>query len=273
MQVPGLNEALRLNIHQGQDSGVSADIREKRIWEPYETELIVNNLSSGDVFLDIGANIGYYTVIASCIVGDKGKVIAYEPDPDNYSLLEENIKLNLRYNIKAFQAALSDTDGRGYLYLNPENRGDHQLYDAGEERHKVEIDIFNAADHLSNITSKVDFIKLDTQGSEFKIVSRLSDLISANSAQIKLIIELWPYGLRKAGSSGGDLLDLLFSFGLACNIIDHLNFQLFPAVRSDFNEWLTKTDSEESNKGFFNLILCPQTYSIRDFNQKNRFLK
>jgi len=264
LQIPGISEKLKLKVHSAGDSGVSADIRTGQIWEPYETELVVNNLSAGDVFLDIGANIGYYSVIASSIVGGSGQVIAYEPESDNYRLLVENLQLNQLSNVQSFQAALADYSGSGYLYMNSENRGDHQIYNSGGDRNRVKTTILCAADHLTDLVSKVDFIKVDTQGSESMIIKSLNDLIVQNSDRVKLIVELWPSGLIRAGSSGGELLDVLFSFNLSCNIIDHLNFQLFPAVRNDFDDWLVDTENDEKNEGFFNLLFCPRSYSVRD---------
>ena len=264
LKIPRISEELRLIVHQEHDDGVSADIKQNNIWEPYETELVVDNLAKGDVFVDVGANIGYYSVVAASIVGETGKIIAYEPEPENYHLLLKNLSLNKLSNVQSFQAALSDYNGQGYLYLNDSNRGDHQVYDSGEERNRIETQLICADQHISGLVTKIDFLKIDTQGSETKIIKNLSKAITANLNKIKMIVELWPKGLMRAGSSAGELLDLLFSFELKCYIIDHLNFQLFPATRSNFDDWVVKTESDKTNEGFFNLLLCPKSYKVNN---------
>ena len=62
------------------------------VYEPFETDLVQHEVGEGDVVLDIGANIGYYTLIFARIVGEGGKVFAFEPDPDNFALLKKNVE-------------------------------------------------------------------------------------------------------------------------------------------------------------------------------------
>ena len=78
--------------HSEQDLFVSRRIREEGFWEPHETSLILELLQPGDTFLDVGANIGYFSILAAAAVGDAGHVIAYEPDPENYRLLQTNVE-------------------------------------------------------------------------------------------------------------------------------------------------------------------------------------
>ena len=75
-------------------------------YEPYETELILKQVKSGDIIVDVGANIGYYTVLFADKVGKKGKIIAIEPDPINFEILQKNIKENKLFNVVAVQAAV-----------------------------------------------------------------------------------------------------------------------------------------------------------------------
>ncbi len=258
LTIPGIGELLQLRLHDGVDVCVSKEIAEKNIWEPYETSLIVEKLRKGDVFLDIGANIGYYTVIASTIVGEKGKVIAYEPDEKNFELLAENVELNRLTNVHAFPAALSDCSGSGYIYLCENNKGDHRIYDTGESRKKLEIKLINADEHVPQITNRIDFIKIDTQGSETRIINGLKKLIEQNANHLSLIVEFWPYGLAKAGSSGHELLEILFSFDMSFFLIDHIEHRLIAVTKIDMLNWLKDIDSIPDNQGFANLFLAPQ---------------
>ena len=86
-------------------------------YEEFATELIRKNLKQGDTFLDIGGGIGYYSVIVSKIVGEQGKVIVFEPDPNYFKLLQKNVKENGCNNVTLFQKAVSDRNGKTNLYL------------------------------------------------------------------------------------------------------------------------------------------------------------
>ena len=90
------------------------------VWEPHVSALISARLKSGDVFCDIGANIGYYTVLAAPIVGDTGKVVAIEPSPATFELLKQNIKLNNADNVRMVRAAVADQPGTLTLFHAPD---------------------------------------------------------------------------------------------------------------------------------------------------------
>lgn len=85
-------------------------------FEPEVTEVFLSHVMPGDVVLDIGAHIGYYTVLAARSVGNEGRVIAFEPDPQNYSLLVKNVAKNGYRNVTAVQKAVSWNSGYAQLY-------------------------------------------------------------------------------------------------------------------------------------------------------------
>src|SRR5207253_6545315 len=112
------------------------------VWEPLETYLVERRVREGDVVLDIGANIGYYTLVFAELVGDSGRVFAFEPEPANFALLSENTGLNGRANVTLVNAAVADAGGRLPLYLAGENKGDHRLFDSpGESRDSVAVEV------------------------------------------------------------------------------------------------------------------------------------
>jgi hypothetical protein len=88
------------------------------IHEPLETGLVKEKIKKGDVVLDIGANIGYYTLIFAKLVGEEGKVFAFEPEPTNFSLLEKNVEINGYKNVVLIQKAVSNETGKIRLYLS-----------------------------------------------------------------------------------------------------------------------------------------------------------
>ncbi|MDY6905617.1 MAG: FkbM family methyltransferase [Thermodesulfobacteriota bacterium] len=257
LNIPGVTTTLAMYLHPENDKCVSKQIREQGIWEPYETSLIVDYLGNGGVFLDIGANIGYYTVLAASIVGREGLVVAFEPDNDNFALLEQNLALNHMTNVRPICAAVSGHRGRGFLYRSTDNSGDHQLYDNGEGRSRMAADVVHGGDYVRSITRRVDFIKIDTQGSETGIVNGLSRIILSNREHLTMIVELWPYGLRKAGSSGHALLDMLADFDMPLYLIDHIGHRIYKVDRSCLDAWVAEVDADPANRGFVNLLILP----------------
>lgn len=258
LNIPGITAPLRLQLHAGPER-VSEHIRQQHIWEPYETTLMVRHLQPGDVFLDIGANIGYYSVIAATLVGAHGTVIAYEPEAQNYKLLLANIALNHLTNVQPFMAALGDHNGKGHMYLCEDNKGDHQLYDDGSGRTESAVTIIHGDTHVSSLTKRVDFIKIDTQGSEVHILRGLQEVICSNREHLSMVIEFWPYGLRQAQTSGTELLEIIAGYDLPLFIIDHLAHRLIPACVTDLQPWVNNTDADPENHGFLNLFLSAHT--------------
>ena len=256
LDIPGLDRRLLLRTHGQADSCISQQIQTRGIWEPYETSLLIEHLKAGDVFLDIGANIGYYTLLASVIVKGDGVVIACEPDLENCRLLHENLALNQVDNVVVFHAAVSDYNGSGRLYLSPDNKGDHRLYDCGDGRDSTPARVITG-ENLRDVMNRVDFIKIDTQGAEYNILKGLENIILENKSHLTMIVEFWPYGLRMSGASAGKMLDLLASFDMGVSIIDHYGRQLWPAGINGVRTWSEEVAADPSNQGFINLWITP----------------
>lgn len=254
LTVPGLGQSLKMAVHDTGDRVVSKAIREHGHWEYYETLLLMKHLKYGDVFLDVGANIGYYSLIAAHRVGGEGRVIAVEPEAHNFQLLQKNRHLNgFESVIKTFQCALSNSNTSSTLYLSDHNYGDHRAF-PGLDHQRQETVKSMVGDQLVG-TQQVDFIKVDTQGAEFHVLSGLRDTIARNRAHLKLIVEFSPYGLRHSGVDGHQLLSLLDEFEFNYQIIDHHKDSLLPIDSQSLSDWISETDANPENEGFINLFL------------------
>lgn len=144
-------------------------------FEPNQTKIIKSLIKKGDIVIDIGANIGYYTILMSQLVGDKGKVYAFEPEEENIRLIEKSIKYNNIKNVILYPLALSDKDGEESFFINKVNMGGHSLIKTKESVKEIKMKI-RKLDTLIN-EDKIKLIKMDTEGSEKKVLKGAKKLI------------------------------------------------------------------------------------------------
>ena len=258
LKFPDLPAPLQLYVHGEQDQFVSRRLREEGVWEPYETSLLVAFLQPGDVFVDVGANIGYFSILAASVVGASGAVFAFEPDPDNCRLLRASAGLNgLESGITLVEAGLSDAAGAGQLYLSEDNLGDHQIYAATESRCSVPITLYHGSDFLGQRLQRMDLLKVDTQGSEYQVMAGLLPLLQSLPQTPRMMIELTPYSLREAGATGRALIELLATLGQPLWIIDHIEHRLVASTAEELARWCDNVDGVDGDQGFMNILVGP----------------
>lgn len=258
LRVSGLEHTLQLYIHGEQDQFVSRRIREEGVWEPYETSLLLALLQPGDVFVDVGANIGYFSVLAASVVGAQGAVFAFEPDAGNCRLLQASAELNGQQQlITVVEAGLSDVAGEGQLFLSEDNLGDHQIFASDSCRDSVPIALHNGSDFLAPHLQRLDLLKVDTQGSEFQVLAGLVPLLRTLPRMPRMIIELTPFSLREAGASGRALIELLATLDEPLWIIDHIEHRLVLSSAQELALWCDNVDSTAGDQGFMNILLGP----------------
>ena len=184
------------------------------VYEKAETRFFQSACRDGMTFLDVGANLGYYTALAARAVGPNGRVLAVEPDPDSFGYLEQTIAANAVGNVEAFPVAASDAPATLPLYISTDNRGDNRLYASGEDRPQVEV-AARPLDALlrENKIDTVNLIKIDVQGYEPKVIAGLRETITA-SPNLTLLTEFWPQGIDEAGEDANEFLRTLRELGL-----------------------------------------------------------
>lgn len=202
-------------ILDADDKVITPFIKQRCEWEPFETAVFLSQLDAGSVVVDVGANVGYYTLLASKAVGETGKVIAVEPDPTSFALLERNVQMNAAKNVTLIRKGLSDRRATGRLYLDSENKGDHRLFleDAIKPSVSVELVPYNEIDASASAPS---LIKIDVQGWEAQALSGFP--FSSYETMPTLLMEFWPSGLEAAGSD--PLMVLRFVQGLGYSIFE-----------------------------------------------------
>ncbi len=179
------------------------------IYEEFETSIVKNEVHLGDIVIDIGANIGYYTLIFAKLVGEKGKVFAFEPDPTNFQLLKKNVEINGFKNVVLEQKALSDTQGKMMLSLNNENTAGHHLdFKHDDTINSIEVDVLSLDEYFSNKNIDINFIKMDVEGAESNVIQGMTNILK-NSKNLKMIVEYNPNAINQLGLNPENYLNLL----------------------------------------------------------------
>lgn len=227
------------------------DLRRHGVFEPTATALLPDLVHAGDAVIDVGANIGYYSLLCARLAGANGRVYAFEPEPQSFALLQENIALNGYRNIVAERRALGQRSGRGTLWANQgTNQGDHRVYDPGEaNRQTLDIDIA-ALDDLLAPDLAVQFVKMDIQGAEPFALQGMRAVL-ARSPRVSLLTEFWPLGLQRAGMPAPSCLDLISTLGFSRVLeVDEHRQRVVPVQRG---ELLRRYPSGEDR---FTNLLC-----------------
>ena len=198
----GLPE-LRFRLHPAGDPWVSGVIARHEVFDPHIVSLLRAMLRSEDVLVDVGAHIGWFSVIGSKLAGH---VVAMEPDPDNWRYLRANLRLNGCENVTAYQVAAGQADGHTRLYQSFEHRGDHQLSVVGDRKDYKDVRVRSVDDVLAEAGKRATWVKLDTQGSEAAILRGMRRTLDSRP---RLVLEFWPRGLQRCGASVDDLIGLL----------------------------------------------------------------
>lgn len=189
-------------------------------YEPFSTEIVKNYLKKDATFVDIGAHYGYYSLLAAN--SDKNvKVISIEPVKENYNILKKNIHLNKLKNCELYNIAASDkkeikifnvteaSDSAGF-YLHPNTK----------TKEKINIQTINIDEILKG--KKVDFIKIDVEGHEIKVLNGLKETLKKNK-NIILLVEFNPQCLENGGFKPDDLLEKIEKLGFEIFLVDENN--------------------------------------------------
>lgn len=234
------------------DTVVSVRLREEGWFEPFETLLVQRLVSPGDTVVDVGANIGYYTLQFARLVGEAGHVYAFEPDPRNFALLEENVWQNGYRNVTLVRAAVAAEPGRVQLHLNAENRGDHRIYPSAPGRAAIDVEAVALDDYFSDHKGHFHLVKIDVQGAETGVFLGMRKMV-AEQRVARVLSEFWPRGLKLAGGDASTFLHDRLREGFAVSVIDEANRRIEPL---DAAALLAKLPVEQDTDWLFtNLLL------------------
>jgi len=183
------------------------------IGEP-ELEYVHRILKPGDVFIDVGSYHGWFALAASAVVGKSALVLAFEPNSHAYSILVRNVALNGSQNVRAFNLALSSTNGKVWLYKGPDDESSSALTFVPGGIGREQVDARRLDDILAELgIDSVALMKLDVEGSEAAVLRGAMSMLS--QSRPILVFELYPVVTQRLEVSPRDAWDLLSSIGYA----------------------------------------------------------
>lgn len=175
-------------------------------WEPSITAVFRKLLRPGDRVIDVGANIGYFTILSSMLVGETGRVFAFEPSVETRSRLHRNLELNGIQNVSVIPSAAWNETGTATFNKHPSDRGGSSLrsIEGSIETETVDlVPIESAIDEAE--WSKIRLVKIDIEGAECHGVEGMARLLESNR-DVVVITEMEDPKLQRFGRSAADLL-------------------------------------------------------------------
>ena len=185
-----------------------------------EIEVLKKLIKKDDTLVDVGANIGFYTLNFERLVGKNGKIFAFEPEPSNFKLLEKNIKINgLEDHVKVFHKAVSNKKGISNLLIGPTS-GTNSIVESYNTNEKIiEVETIVLDEFFNTLDEKIDFVKIDTEGHDAKVLEGMQNIIQRNQ-DIKIMTEFVPEFLERSDSNSENYIQLLKRNKMKLHFVD-----------------------------------------------------
>lgn len=167
-------------------------------------------LRRGDLVVDVGANVGSYTMRIAPLVSPDGMVLAFEPDPRASRVLRERLARAGARNVRVREVALADGSGEVTLHLGSLPT-DTRIYPHAGQTGLLRVRVERLDEEIDAVGRIPALLKVDTQGSEVAVLRGTERTLRHRPI---VLVELWPDGLRAAGSSPSELFDLMATAGL-----------------------------------------------------------
>ena len=210
------------------DRGVAYHLLTSGFYEPFAMRSLLARVPEGATVLDVGAQIGYYTIALAQAVGPDGVVVAFEPEPANRALLERNVERNRLQNVRVVPHAVGDAPRQDRLYTDVRNLGLPSLAEDNvlEVASSVDVSVVTIDDHLraEGIEGSVAALKVDVQGAEAQVIAGARRLFEQED--LAALVEFWPAGIRRLGGDAERTAADLESRGFTFHLADEVSSEL-----------------------------------------------
>lgn len=194
------------------------DFIQKQIYfgtlEPFESGLVRDYLHPGMTFVDVGANVGYFSALAAGLVGERGRVIAFEPSPYAFERLRSMVDRNHLNQVQPLRLALSEKAGESSIYLGEGSRNHTPTMIPTENSviTKINVQTLDSAVEALRL-ARIDLLKIDVEGFEPRVLAGATELLKAGGIRA-ILCEFNDHWLGKAGSSAEELKQTILDSGL-----------------------------------------------------------
>jgi FkbM family methyltransferase len=191
------------------------------LWEAEMTWWLGGQLRRGDTFVDVGANIGYYALLGSALVGPQGQVVAVEASPSIARTLQENVRLNGGSNVRIVNCAASDRPGKLEFFRGPEhNSGQSSMLQHEGSQAEGAVDALPLSDILRREElEQCRVIKIDVEGAEWAVLQGLAPHLKRCRRELQLLVEIHPQYLGEQGIRPGAIIELLANHGYQATVL------------------------------------------------------
>lgn len=211
---------LRIDNGNPNEEHILSFLRGGMSYEPDVTKILQKILEPGDVFIDVGANVGYFTVLGSTLVGPEGKVFAFEPDPKNIDRIKFHCANNKCDNVQIISRPASHSVEDVKFYFNKSSSGGNALWNPGEyfgdpdfnDGYTVMKSTTLSDEFATQGIEKIKLVKIDTEGAEYSILKGAKDWLTGQSIPF-IIAELNGFGLNKLDTSVEEFIEFMYSKG------------------------------------------------------------
>ncbi len=268
---PGIGKTIQLSIQQGEGSTVLKlflnpqeftqalmldAFSQGLMYEPEVVRWFPQFLQPGDRMIDIGAHIGYYTLIAAMLVGETGMVVSCELETSNYKRILHNVAINHFQQVRVIHGAIGDAQQETQFFFNLDNDGGHALWNVGDHpfNTKSQDNPFVQTIPMTTLDALVQqhgldaikLIKIDTEGAEHLILRGGQHTLETLRPPF-VIVEINAFGLQKLGSSQMQLRSFMTSLGYDSYLLDGQSEQLIKLATH-----------QAYDHGLFNLLFTHQ---------------
>jgi FkbM family methyltransferase len=202
------------------DEDLGRDIYFFREYEPWDSSFILGKLRPTDICLDVGANVGFYTISLAMKVRE-GEVHAFEPAELNYHVLALNTLTNPLSNVVVNNCAVGDRNQEVDFFV-AQDGGFSSTVDTGRRRivERTRVRMVTLDSYCSEVgLSRVDFLKVDVEGGEPMVIRGAHELLSDHKRKPRLVmLELYEPMLCKFGAGIRDVVELMKGYGYAPSI-------------------------------------------------------
>ena len=191
-----------------------------------------NVIKEGDTVIDLGANIGFFTCLFAQLVGETGKVYAFEPEPNNCKLIRKNLEINGYKNVVLEQKAVSNKAGKVKLYFSYSSV-DHRIFETDEKRDSIDIDCVTLDDYFSEMNVSINVIKSNIQGADGKGIQGAEKIIKNSKNLNYMSVEFDPDNLKNFDTNPEQFLDILLKMDYKLYDIPAYGNNIVPIEKED----------------------------------------